>query len=333
MKLSWESLTLNLRSPFRVAHGTSLQRFNVLVHLDEGLGEAAAVPYYGETAEGIVAYLRTVADLGTDPWDLEGILSRRPPGSLAARAAIDGALHDLWGRRLGHPLYRLWGLNPDAIPDTSFTIGLAEPGVMAAQARESGLPILKVKLGGDRDEEVVSAVREATAARLTVDANGGWSRDRALEILPLLAEARVELVEQPLAATDPEGYFWLRAKMRAQGLRVPIFADESVRTSRDLPALAGAIDGVVVKTMKSGGLQEAIRMIHTARALGLGVLLSCMVESSVGVTAAAHLGPLCDYTDLDGPLLVSNDPYSGLSYNGARLLLPRTPGAGLSLKE
>ncbi|HCM25942.1 MAG TPA: dipeptide epimerase [Treponema sp.] len=336
MKLSWEPLTLDLKVPFRVAHGASDRRFNVLVRLDdgsdEGLGEAAAVPYYGESREGIVAYLETVGDPGDDPFDLDGVLARRPPGSRAARAAIDGALHDLWGKRLGQPLHRLWGLSPASLPSTSFTIGLDEPGAMAARAKASGHPILKIKLGSERDEEIIAAVRRATPAILRVDANAGWSRERALRLLPLLADCGVELVEQPLAADDAEGYFWLRGKMHAMKLAVPIFADESVKDSRDVAALAGALDGVVVKTMKSEGLREALRMIHTARAFDLKIMLSCMVESSVGVTAAAQLAPLCDYADLDGPLLIRNDRWEGLRYEGAKLVLPEGPGAGLMLR-
>ncbi len=328
MKLTWEPLTLDLHVPFRVAHGASRQRFNLLIHLDEGVGEAPAVPYYGETPEGIITYLKSVPDLG-DGMDLEAALARRPPGSLAARAALDGALHDLWGHRLGQPLYRLWGLNPEKIPPTSFTIGLDEPSVMAAQARSSGHPILKIKLGGPQDEQVLRAVREATTAVLRVDVNAGWSREQALLLLPLAQELGVELIEQPLAIEDFEGYLWLQQKKQALGLSIPIFADESVQNSRDVVRWAPVLDGVVVKTMKCGGLREALRTIHTARAFDLRVMLSCMVESSVGVTAAAHLAPLCDFVDLDGPLLITNDPFEGLKYEGARLRLPSGPGVGL----
>ena len=329
---NWEDMTLDLKVPFRVAHGASAQRFNVLVRLGEGLGEAAAVPYYGESRKGIIAYLETVGDLGDDPFDLDAMLARRPPGSWAARAALDQALHDLWGKRLGQPLYRLWGLNAAKLPPTSFTIGLDEPAFMAEQAKASGHPILKIKLGSDRDEEIITAVRAATPARLRVDANAGWSRERALQLLPLLADCAVELVEQPLAVDDIEGYFWLKEKRRERKLTVPVFADESVMNSRDVVRLAGALDGVVVKTMKSEGLREALRMIHTARAFDLSVMLSCMVESSVGVTAAAHLAPLCDFADLDGPLLIRNDRWTGLRYEGSSLILPEGPGVGLMLR-
>ncbi len=329
MKLSWEPITLDLKTTFRIAHGSSDQRFNVLVHLDDGVGEAAAVPYYGETQQGIIDYLKTVPDLGDDPYDMETVLARRPPGSRAARSAIDEALHDLWGKRLGQPLYRLFGLKPTNLPLTSFTIAMDEPEIMAERAKGSGYPVIKIKLGGDKDEAMVAAIHKATNAKLRVDANAGWSREHALQIIPRLAEYDLEFIEQPLAVDDVEGYFWLKEKLRAQKTHMPIFADETAKNSHDVAKLAGSVDGVVVKMMKSEGIREALRMIHTARAHDMQIMLSCMVESSVGVTAAAHLAPLCDYADLDGPLLIKNDPYSGLKYDGAKMTLPEGAGLGV----
>jgi L-Ala-D/L-Glu epimerase len=329
MKLHWEPITLDLKTTFRVAHGASDQRHNVLVYLDDGVGEAAAVPYYGETQHGIIEYLESVPELGDDPFDMDAVLAKRPAGSRAARAAIDEALHDLWGKKLGQPLYKLFGLDPKRLPLTSFTIGLDEPEVMAEQAKACGHPILKVKLGGERDEAIVAAIRKVTDARLRADANAGWTREQALQIIPRLMRYDLEFIEQPLAVDDVEGYFWLKKNLRAQNVNIPIFADETAKTSHDVVKLAGAVDGVVVKTMKSEGIREALRMIHTARAHDMQIMLSCMVESSVGVTAAAHLAPLCDYADLDGPLLIKNDPYRGLTYDGAKFSLPEGPGLGL----
>jgi L-alanine-DL-glutamate epimerase-like enolase superfamily enzyme len=329
MKLHWEPITLDLKTTFRVAHGASDQRYNVLVHLDDGVGEAAAVPYYGETQNGIIEYLKSVPDLGDDLFDLDAVLAKRPAGSRAARSAIDEALHDLWGKKLGQPLHKLFGLNPNNLPLTSFTIGMDEPEVMAQQAKASGHPVLKVKLGSEKDEAIVAAIRKATDARLRADANAGWTREQALQIIPRLVDYDLELIEQPLAVDDVEGFFWLKKKLRAQNITMPIFADETAKTSHDVAKLAGAIDGVVVKTMKSEGIREALRMIHTARAHDMQIMLSCMVESSVGVTAAAQLAPLCDYADLDGPLLIKNDPYTGLKYDGAKITLPTGPGLGL----
>jgi L-Ala-D/L-Glu epimerase len=329
MKLHWEPLSLELKTTFRVAHGASSYRHNVLVYLDDGVGEAAAVPYYGETQDGIIEYLKAMPDLGDDPFDLDGVLAKRPPGSRAARAAIDEALHDLWGKKLGQPLYRLLGLNPHHVPLTCFTIAIEEPEVMAEQAKASGYPILKIKLGSEKDEAILAAIRQVTDAKLQVDANAGWTREQALELIPRLAAYKLEFVEQPLPVEDVEGYFWLKEKLKAMKVKIPIFADETAKTSQDVAKLAGAVDGVVVKAMKAGGLREALKMIHTARAHDLQVMLGCMVESSVGVTAAAHLAPLCDYADLDGPLLIRNDPYRGLQYDGARFSLPEEPGLGV----
>jgi len=329
MNVRWEPLALELRTTFRLAHGASDIRENVLVFLGEGVGEAPAVPYYGESRDGIIEYLKSLADQGDEIDDLDAVLDRRPPGSRAARCAIDVALHDLWGKRLGLPLFRLFDADPFAIPPTSFTIAIDEPEIMAERAKASGYPVIKVKLGTGDDEAIVAAIREATDAKLRVDVNGGWSRERALDLIPRLAEYDIELIEQPLPVDDVEGYFWLKSKLKAKGVDARIFSDETAQTSSDIPRLVGAIDGVVVKTMKSEGLREALRMIRAARAHDMEIMLSCMVESSVGVTAAAHLAGLCDYADLDGPLLIRNDPYRGVTYDGAKIALPDRPGIGV----
>ena len=325
--LTYQAVTLNLRTPFRIAHGVSAQRHNVIVRLDDGLGEAAAVAYHGETPQKIMDYLAAAVDrVSADPFALEDTLNALPVGSQAARAAIDLALHDRWGRALGQPLYRLFGLKPDRLPPTSFTIAMDEPAVMAQRAGDSQWPIIKIKLGGGDDEAMVRAIRSVTAAKLRVDANAGWSREQAAQLIPRLAQYDLEFVEQPLPVGDVDGLRWLRA----QKLGVPIFADESIKTARDVAAHAGAVDGVVIKLMKTGGLREALRAIATARALDMQVMIGCMVETSIGVTAAAHLAALCDYADLDGPLLIANDPYVGVRYDGARLMLPARPGLGIT---
>lgn len=325
MRITCEPITLDLRTTFRIAHGASDQRHNVLVHLGEGIGEAAAVAYHGETQAGILDYLEKLADLEFDPFLLEDSLKQLPAGSRAARAGVDIALHDAWGKALGQPLYRLFGLNPEKLPLTSFTIAIDEPEQMAERARNSGLPILKIKLGSPDDERIIAAVRRATAARLRLDANAGWTRQQAAELIPRLAQYEIEFIEQPLPVGDIEGLRWLRA----QNFGVPIFADEPIKSAQDILAHAGAVDGVVIKVMKSGGLRPAWQQIQLARTLDLQVMIGCMVETSVGVTAAAHLAPLCDYADLDGPLLIRNDPYRGVAYQGARLILPDAPGLGV----
>jgi L-alanine-DL-glutamate epimerase-like enolase superfamily enzyme len=238
----------------------------------------------------------------------------------------------LWGKRLGQPLYRLFGLNPEKIPLTSFTIAMDSPEAMAQRAKESGLPVIKVKLGSPDDEAIVAAIRKATTAKIQLDANAGWTREKALEIIPRLEQYGIELIEQPLATDDIDGMRWLNRKLKKQNVKVSIYADESVKNSRDVASLAGAVDGVVIKLMKAEGIREAMRAIHTARALDMQVMMGCMVETSVGVTAAAHLGALCDYIDLDGPILINNDPYNGIVYEGAKIHLSDRPGLGITPK-
>jgi L-Ala-D/L-Glu epimerase len=329
VKLAYEPFTLNLKSTWRIAHGASDQRHNVFVKIDEGLGEAAGVPHHGESQAGIIAYLESVAGREWDPFDLEEPLRSLPAGSNSARCAIDLALHDCLGQRLGQPLYRLLGLDPAKTPLTSYTITIDEPAVMAEKAMRSGMPVLKIKLGIGDDLAAVRAVREASTARLHVDANAGWTREKAVDLIPRLKEFGIEFVEQPLPIGDIEGLRWLHA----QKLGVPIFADENILTSRDVAAHAGIVEGVVVKLSKTSGIREALRAIHTARALDLQVMIGSMVETTLAITAAAHLSPLCDYADLDGPLLLSNDPFWGVVYEGARLILPDLPGLGVRRKN
>ena len=242
MKLTYEPYTLNLKTTWRIAHGASDQRHNVFVKIGQGLGEAAGVPHHGESQAGIIAYLESVADREWDPFNLEEPLRSLPSGSNSARCAIDLALHDCLGQQLGQPLYRLLGLDPSKIPLTSYTITIEEPAVMAERAKSSGMPVLKIKLGLGDDLAAVRAVREASSARLHVDANAGWTREKALDLIPRLFEFGIEFVEQPLPVGDIEGLRWLHA----QKLGLPIFADENILTSHDVAEHAGAVDGVVV---------------------------------------------------------------------------------------
>jgi L-alanine-DL-glutamate epimerase-like enolase superfamily enzyme len=326
-------MTLDLQRTFRVAHTASDQRHNVLVHIEHagliGYGEAAAVPYYGDTQESLMEYFNSLPPLGHDPLALEAILGNLPDGPHAAHAGIDLALHDLWGKMIGQPLNRLFGLAGTKLPQTSYTIGIDTPEEMARIARESDYPIYKIKLDADEPETALAAIRAVTDAHLRVDANASWSLQQAIEIIPRLVQYDLEFVEQPLPPGDVSAYRSLRDELHRKGVNMPIFADESIKTSRDVAAHAGAIDGLIVKLMKTGGLREAMRTIHTARAHGLRIMLSCMVESSVGITAAAHIGSLCDYLDLDSPLLIKNDSFRGVTYEGASLSLPNEPGLGV----
>jgi L-alanine-DL-glutamate epimerase-like enolase superfamily enzyme len=323
-------LDLRLRHTFRIARGASDVRRNVLVELEHegrtGLGEAAPILRYHEDQDSAAHAVESMASRLGDPRAFAEAAARAAvPGQRSAQAAMDMALHDLAGQRFGVPLYEVLGLDPRRTPETSFTIGLDTPDVVVEKVKEaSAYPILKVKMGSDDDRAVLSAVRDATRQRLRVDANEGWTPDTALGRLEWLARLGVELVEQPLPEAQIEE---TRALRRHSPL--PFYADESVHTAEDIPRLAGAFDGINVKLMKCGGIGEAIRMIAVARAHGMKVMLGCMIESSVGITAAAHVSPLVDTADLDGNLLLDEDPFEGVRVEDGRLRLPEAPGLGV----
>lgn len=315
---------LELVNPWRIAHGVSTERTTVILERDGGYGEAAIVPYLGESCAEILAALSALASnrlehprAGFRVDEVDGIASR------GAQCALDLALHDAEARARGEPLWKILGINAATHIETSFTIAMDTPDEMARRAREANASILKMKMGGVDDEACVEAVRSVTNATLRLDANGGWSREEAARLLPRLARFKIELVEQPLSVADGEGFAWLRA----QQIGVPIFADESVSTLEGVDSLAQNVDGIVIKLRKFGGLRQAHAAIERARSLGLRTMMGCMIESSLAVTAAAHLALLCDLADLDAPLLIRNDPFSGLTYRGSAVLLP--PGAGI----
>jgi L-alanine-DL-glutamate epimerase-like enolase superfamily enzyme len=324
-------LDLKLRHTFRIARGAADARRNILAEIEEGghvgRGEAAPIRRYHEDPESAAAALDVMAGRITDTRPFAQAAARAAvEGQGSAEAAVDMALHDLAGHRLGVPLYELLGVDPRGAPETSFTIGLAEPDVVVQKVREaSAYPILKVKMGSDDDREVLTAVRDTTKSRIRVDANEGWTPEGARERLEWLARLGVEFVEQPLPADRIED---TRALRRRSPL--PFYADESVHRAADIPRLAGAFDGINIKLMKSGGLAEALRMIAVARALGMKVMLGCMIESSLGITAAAHLSPLVDTADLDGNLLIEDDPFVGATVEAGRIVLPDGPGLGVS---
>ena len=334
LHLEAEPLDLHTRHPFLIARGGQAQHRTIWIRLRdrdglEGWGEAAATTYYGETPETVLAALGAyVPHLPDDPTDLEATeralddaLGENP----SARAALSTALHDLVGKRLGVPLWKLWGLNPATAPASTFTIGLDSPDKMRAKVIEAEpYPILKVKLGTHRDGEILRAIRSVTEKELRVDANAGWTRKRAIAMLPVLQEFGVTVLEQPLPPHDLDG---LAAVTRAS--TIPVIADESCLVATDIPRLVGAVDGINIKLAKCGSLREALRMIAVARAHGLLVMVGCMIETSVGITAAAHFTPLVDLVDLDGAALLSNDPFAGATIDGGRVALPTGPGLGV----
>lgn len=334
LKLTAEVVSLTTRHPFIIARGGRSDYQVVWVRLSdgdgqEGWGEASPSSYYGETIETVLASLKRLEPhLPDDVFDLENAENRFAqvvPKNGAARSALSGALHDLLGKRLGVPLYKLWGLDPRKTPVSSFTIGIDTPEKMRAKVKEAAAhPILKIKLGTDRDEEILDTVRDATDKTLRVDANAGWTRERAMKMLPVLKAHGVEFLEQPLPAEDLEGI----AALRRAGV-LPIVVDESCVTAVDIPRVAEAADGINIKLAKCGSLREAVRMIATARAHGMLVMVGCMIETSIGITAAAHFTPLVDAADLDGAALTSNDPFIGASIDGGPIRLPSGPGLGV----
>lgn len=289
-----------------------------------GYGEASMPPYLGESVESVMSFLEKVdSQRLADPFQFERIhqyLDSLAPGNRAAKAAIDIALHDLTSRIMGKPWYQIYGLDPELAPCTSYTITNDTPEVLAQKMAEAEpYKIWKVKMGVPGDKELIETIRRHTDRPLCVDVNQGWkTREEALENILWLAERNVLFVEQPMDKTDLESHKWLKERSP-----LPIIADEAVQTSADVPALADAYDGINIKLMKSGGLHDAYKMAILARALGMKVMIGCMTETSCGVTAAAQLAPLADWVDLDGNLLIANDPFRGLTIVNGQVRLPR----------
>jgi L-alanine-DL-glutamate epimerase-like enolase superfamily enzyme len=297
-----------------------------------GRGEGAPIVRYNETAaQGV----ETLNGLGSffaeaDPFRYHKMLDalfRRVPGQFAMKAAVDIATFDWLGQKLGVPVYRYFGLDKADAPVTTFSIGIDTPEITKQKVREAEpYPVLKIKVGLKTDEATIAAVRSVTRKPLRVDANEGWtSKEEAVEKINWLEREGAELVEQPLPAARLEDMNWIRKRVH-----LPLIADEACLHPEDIPKLAPYFDGVNVKVDKAGGLREAFRMIQMARALNLKVMLGCMVSTSIAITAAAHLSPLVDYADLDGNLLISNDPVRGVRVEKGKLILPDRPGLGLS---
>lgn len=341
MRIEWERVRAETAEPFTTSRSTSTEIERVWVRIEdgdaEGWGEADPSRYYGESAATVEAALGEVRPVveeadGPEPVrSLEGELHRRIGGNRAAKAAVVTALLDLRARQIGEPLWRLWGLDPAEAPLSSFTVGMDDPEAVAGKIdRAPEYPVFKVKMGGDRDEEILAAVRHAAPdRRIRVDANAAWSAKEALWKIRTLADHGVEFVEQPLPPEDREG---LRLVYERSPL--PVILDESCRTASDVPDLVGLADGVNIKLAKCGGPLEALRAIHAARACGLQVMMGCMLETTLGIAPAAHLAPLLDHADLDGAALLRDDPFSGPGIgDDGRIRVSDEPGLGVSLTD
>ncbi len=334
MKLSFGPYDLQLRHTFTVS---GFSRNTTPVVLTEigfegftGYGEASMPPYLGETQDSVMKFL-SKADLEQfkDPFLVDEILEYvdgLDEGNRAAKASVDIALHDLIGKMVDQPLYRLWGLNPEKTPMTSFTIGIDTPEMVKQKTMEaSRFRVLKVKLGGGNDREMINAVRSVTGVPLYVDVNQGWKdKHEALELIGWLREQGVVFVEQPLSKNEMDATAWLTEKSP-----LPIIADEAFQRLTDVAAFKGIYSGINIKLMKSTGLREAHKMITVARAMDMKVMIGCMTETSCAVSAASQLSPLVDWADLDGNLLISNDLFDGVKVVDGKIVLPQRPGIGI----
>lgn len=334
MKLSFRPYDLQLKYTFTVAGYSRNTTPVVLTEIEyegyTGYGEASMPPYLGESQESVIKFLNRV-DLGqfNDPFMLDDILAyvdSIEKGNRAAKACVDIALHDLIGKLLDQPIYRLWGINPDNTPMTSFTIGIDTPDVVKMKTEEAaGFKVLKVKLGGGNDKEMINTVRSVTGVPLYVDVNQGWKdKHHALEMIHWLKEQGIVFVEQPLPKTAVDDMAWLTEKSP-----LPTIADEAFQRLSDVAAFKGVYSGINIKLMKSTGLREAHKMITVARALDMKVMIGCMTETSCAVSAAAQLSPWVDWADLDGNLLISNDLYEGMKVIDGRVTLNELPGIGI----
>ncbi|WP_135227671.1 dipeptide epimerase [Deinococcus fonticola] len=340
MSVVWETLELHTAQPFGIARWTHSVYPRTFVTFTQGgltgRGEAAPNAFYGETRGTVEAVLPLLQGALQDPWDWEGLQralqARMPHDHPSVKCALEMAALEWCALRAGVPVWRLLGLSPATLPESSYTVSLGELDRMRADAREAvgrGHKVLKVKLGTERDEAILSALREEVPeVTLRVDANAAWTRSQARRMLDVLDAARVELLEQPLAAGDLEGHAALRAVSK-----VPVVADESLHHVRDVVALAGAFDGVNLKLAKLGGPLQALQALRLARAHHMQVMIGCMIESSLGISAAAHLAGLCDWADLDGALLLADDPFGGLAWQAGQLAQPAGLGWGVQRLE
>ena len=335
--LAVRAFALPLRHPFTISRGTVEVQDTVVVQLHEGgcfgYGEATTNPYYGATVESLMRRIAAAAPLlrGVAADDLDAVLAAIGSAlgdDTFARCALDMAAHDLWAKRQDRPLHRLWGLDPAAGPASNYTIGIDTPERMVRKLAEvPEWPIYKIKLGTDRDLEIIRELRRHTDKPFRVDANCGWSVKQAIDFSGPLADLGVEFIEQPLAAEDPG-----MAEVRRQSA-LPVFADESCGVEADVDACAGRFHGINIKLVKCGGLAPARRMIARARELGLDVMCGCMTESTIGISALAQIVPQLDFVDMDGAALLASDIASGVVVEGGLRRYPDRPGTGVELLD
>ncbi len=328
METKVRTVTVHTERTFAIARSSADAFERVILEIEDdgltGRGEAAPTLYYGQDAEGVAAALEGVGI--QDPWNIEGCLveyDHLPPTALAA---LDAALHDLVAKKLGIPLYRLLGLaRPEST--SAYTLGIATPKTTVEEAKRlSSFPILKMKVGDWEDFDTVQAVTKFSEAEIWVDANEAFLPDEVLEVASELKRFGVRMIEQPVPASA--GREALRRATEAAH-PVPVIADEAAITASDVPPLSGCVSGVNVKLAKCGGMRRALEMIHTARSLGMAVMLGCMVETSLGIAAAAQISDLVDFVDLDGAMLLADDPFEGPVYENGRIILSEEPGLGV----
>ena len=335
MKLTFRPFTAQLRHVFTIATSSRSTTPGMLVEIaydgTVGYGEASMPPYLGESQESVAAFLSRI-DLSKygNPFELETILADLDAitaGNTSAKAAVDIALHDLVGKLMNQPWYNIWGFAREKTPYTSFTIGIDTPDVVRQKVREAApYKILKVKLGRENDKEMIETIRSVTDTPITADANQGWTDKRAaLDMIGWLKDKGVLFVEQPMPKAMLEEMAWITERSP-----LPIIGDESVQRLTDIRHVQGVFTGVNIKLMKSTGMREAHKMVVLARALGLKVMLGCMTETSCAISAAAHLSLMVDWADLDGALLISNDPFDGARIVDGRVTLSDRPGIGVT---
>jgi L-alanine-DL-glutamate epimerase-like enolase superfamily enzyme len=334
LKLSFEPYNLQLKHVFTLANSSRTTTPVVLTKISfegfTGYGEASMPPYLGETQKTAGAFLSSL-NLAqfTDPFRIEDILEyvdEAAPGNTAAKASVDIALHDLTGKIMQQPWYKIWGYSPENTPNTSFTIGIDEPEVVKQKVEEAAaFNILKVKLGGDNDKEMIETIRSVTDKPLCVDVNQGWdNKEEALEMVHWLKEKGVEFVEQPLPKNRKDDHAWL-----TENSPLPIIGDEAIQRLCDIQEAVGVYSGINIKLMKCTGMREAHKMINLAHANQMRVMIGCMTETSCAISAAAQLAPQAEWADLDGNLLISNDPYEGVKVVDGKITLVNRPGIGI----